>query len=238
MVKVLLGAPTTRDLPIPYVKSLWMTQLKGTLAWEAVFGQAVDVGRNNLVKRFLEKYQYDYLLMHDTDATWDGTAVQRLVDRQLPIVTGIIFKRSIPTVPTVGKFVNISPEGNYMYTFRDTINEILDVVEYEKIDHKTKNELVLAERPGQVKEIDAAGAHFMLIHRDVFTAIGDNWYECTRLNAGEDFAFCRKAQQAGFKLHADFSVFTGHHLGGMMELGLREFMLYRDHEKVETEWIA
>lgn len=239
MTKVLLGAPTTRDLPIPYVRSLWMTGIKGTLAWDTVYGQAVDVGRNTLVQRFLTKYtDFDYLLMHDTDATWHAQAVQRLVDRQLPVVSGVIFKRSIPTVPTIGKFINISPEGNHMYSFKDTVNKILEVVGKEGIDHTTRNELLLDEQPDQIKEIDAAGAHFMLIHRDVLTAIGERWYECTRLNAGEDFAFCRKVQQAGFKLHVDYSVFTGHHLGGTMELGLREFMLYHDKEKLDTEWIA
>ena len=239
MTKVLLGAPTTRDLPIPYVRSLWTTEIKGTLAWDTVYGQAVDVGRNNVVRRFLKNYPgFDYLLMHDTDATWHPKAIQRLVDRQLPVISGVIFKRSLPTVPTMGKFVNISPEGNTMYSYRETINKIVDIIDQYEIQPDTKNAFVLDERPDQVKEIDAAGAHFMLIHRDVLTAIGDNWYECTRLNAGEDYAFCRKVQQAGYKLHADFSVFTGHHLGGMMELGLREFMLYRDHVKLDTEWIA
>lgn len=238
MTKVLLGAPTTRDLPIPYVRSLWMTAIKGQLAWDTVYGQAVDVGRNNIVKKFLDKYTgYDYLLMHDTDATWHPEAVQRMVDRQLPVVSGIIFKRSIPTVPTVGKFINISPEGYHMYSYKETINKIVDIVDEENTDI-IRNEILFEDKPDRVKEIDAAGAHFMLIHRDVLTAIGENWYECTRLNAGEDFSFCRKVQQAGFKLYADFSIFTGHHLGGMIEIGLREFLAYRDKVKLDTEWIA
>lgn len=238
MPKVLMGAPTTRDLPIPYVRSLWTTEIKGTIAWDVVYGQAVDLGRNTLVDRFLTKYtDFDYLLMHDTDATWAPGAVQRLLDRDKPVISGIIFKRSIPTVPTLGKFSSISVDGHYMYSFKDTCNSIVDMVDQSGAEI-TKNEMLLDIQPGQVREIDAAGAHFMLIRRDVLEKIGENWYECTRLNAGEDFHFCRKVQAAGYKLYADFSVFTGHHVGGNMEIGFREWMLYRDKEKLETEWIA
>ena len=212
------------------------------MAWDIVYGQGVDVGRNSVVKRFLTSKHYadfDYLLMHDTDASWSPGALQRLVDRNVAVITGMIFKRSIPTVPTVGKFVNTDVEGHHMYSFKDTINKIKDISDREIFDLKEmKNELLLDKTPGDVVEVDGAGAHFMLIHRDVLTAIGDNWYQCIRQGAGEDYDFCRKVKQAGFKIHADFSVFTGHHLGSLITVGLREFLHYTSKERLETEWIA
>ena len=120
MANVLIGAPTTRDLPVPYVRSLWTTALRGKTAWEIIYGQSVDNGRNHLVRRFLTSPYYkefDYLLMHDTDATWHPEALQRLLDRDLPVVTAIMFKRSVPTIPTNGKFVTKDVEGHYMYSF-------------------------------------------------------------------------------------------------------------------------
>lgn len=242
MTKVLIGAPTTRDLPVPYVRSLWTTSIKGSLAWDIVYGQSVDSGRNMLVDRFLNNKSYkdfDYLLMHDTDATWEAGAVQRLIDRDLPVVTGIIFKRSIPTLPTAGKFVSISPEGNHMYSFKETINKIKDVLDREKfVIDNIKNELTLDRHDGDVVEIDGAGAHFMLIKREVLEKIGSNWYQCTKNGSGEDYDFCRKVLKAGYRIYADFSVFTGHHIGGMITVGLREFAYFTDNERIVTEWIA
>lgn len=242
MANVLIGAPSTRDLPIPYVRSLWTTVINGSLAWDIIYGQSVDNGRNALVDRFLKHKGYanfDYLLMHDTDATWEAGAVQRLVDRDLPVVTGMIFKRCIPTLPTAGKFVQISPDGHHMYSFKDTINKIKDVIDREKFDLDTmQNEITLDKHDNDIVEIDGAGAHFMLIRRDVLEKIGSNWYQCTRSGAGEDYDFCRKVKDAGFKIYADFSVYTGHHIGGMITVGLKEFAHYVDNKKISTEWIA
>jgi hypothetical protein len=58
-------------------------------------------------------------------------------------------------------------------------------------------------------EMDAVGSGCLLVHRDVFLALSDPWFECTRkaelerrVYSGEDFGFCEKAKAKGF------SVFT------------------------------
>lgn len=237
MPNLFIGAPTTRDLPIPYVKSLWMTSINGIIGFDWSIGQAIDIGRNSVIKKFLALKTYDYLLMHDTDASWSPGAAQRLMDRELPVVTGVIFKRGLPTIPTIGKHVSISPEGSHMYSFAATMNKIMAVAEREKLDENCSNNQLFEKRDDDIQEIDGAGAHFMLIRRDVLEAIGNDWwFQCTRTNSGEDFDFCRKVQSAGFKLYCDFSVYTGHHLGYGMELGIREFMMYTDKAKIETVW--
>lgn len=237
MPNVFLGAPTTRDLPIPYVKSLWTTEIKGKMSWDVVYGQAIDIGRNSIIKKFLKYTEYDYLLMHDSDASWSPGAVQRMVDRDLPCVTGVIFRRGFPTLPTIGKHVSISPEGAHMYSFTDTVNKIYEIAAREKWDRDVSNNQLLEKHDGDIQEVDGAGAHFMLIRRDVIEAIGtDWWYQCSRTNSGEDFDFCRKVQAAGFKLYCDFSIFTGHHLGGTLELGVREFLMFADKAKLDTVW--
>ena len=237
MTKVLMSAPTTRDLPIPYVKSLWTTEIKGTLAWDIIYGQAVDVARNIIVERFLSNFKdFDYLLMHDSDCSFAPGSVQRLVDRDLPVVTGIIFRRGFPTVPTIGKFVGLNPDGRHLYSFVDVTNKLIEIAEREKVDDETPNQLLLPMQDGDIQEIDGAGAHFMLIRRDVLEAIKENWYQCTTVNGGEDFFFCRQVQKAGFKLYVDYSVYTGHHLGGTLELGFKEFVMYSDKVKMDAVW--
>ena len=236
MGNVFIATPTTRDFPGTYIKSIWTTEIKGRVAWDYVEGQAIDIGRNSVVKKFLKLKDYDYLLMHDSDATWHPGAIQRLIERDLPVVTAVIFKRGLPTLPTIGKHVSISPEGAHLYSFADTINRILEVVKREKLDPDCRNIQLFDKHSDDIQEIDGAGAHFMLIRRDVLEAMSEPYYQCSRVNSGEDFYFCRKVQEAGFKQYVDYSVYTGHHVGGGIEFGIREFMLYSDKAKLDTVW--
>lgn len=235
MPDVFIATPTTRDFSVQYVSSLWQTRIHGAAHWTAISGQAIDIGRNLLIKSFL-KSGMDYLLMHDSDATWHPEAIDRLLSRNLPVVTAIIFKRSLPTVPTIGKLVGVGVTGAFMYGFADTMNKIVEKCEREHVAADTPNELLFDACEDDVHEIDGCGAHFYAIRRDVLEAIGDNWYQETSTNGGEDFAFCRKVQQAGFKLYADYSVFTGHVVGPGVEIGVREFMLFRDRVKADVPW--
>lgn len=235
MTSVFLATPTTRDLSVQYVTSLWQTQIRAAATWMPVVGQALDVGRNILVERFL-KSGMDFLLMHDSDATWNQGAVQRLVDRNLPVVTAVIFQRKIPTVPTIGIAAGKSPEGHQMYGFTHTINRVLEKVERDGMP-EDKNELLYPKSPDDLEEIDGAGAHFMLIRRDVVEAIRAPWYQNTSINAGEDFYFCRQVKAAGIKMYVDYSVFTGHVVGPGLEIGIRQFLMFRDKVKLGEAWI-
>jgi hypothetical protein len=205
-----------------------------------VVGQAIDTARNTICERFL-KSEYDYLLMHDSDATWHPDAVERLVSRNLPFVTGLIFWRHLPTVPTIGKAVGISPEGGHMYSFAGTVERINKRIEDEaqrgNVGTDTPNELCFPEQPDDIEEIDGAGMHFCLIRRDVIRKIGMPWFECSVTNSGEDFDFCRKVKKYGFKLYVDYSVFTGHVVGPGMEIGVREFLMGQGSgAKVDVLW--
>ena len=235
MPDVFIATPTTRDFSIQYVSSLWQTRIHGAAHWTAVGGQAIDIARNLLIKSFL-KSGMDYLMMHDSDATWHPDAIDRLLSRNLPVVTAIIFKRGLPTVPTIGKLVGVGVTGAFMYGFADTMNKIVEKCEREHLAADTPNELLFDATLDDIQEIDGCGAHFCMIRRDVLEAIGDSWYQETSTNGGEDFAFCRKVQQAGFKLYADYSVFTGHVVGPGVEIGVREFMLFRDKVKIDVPW--
>ena len=235
---IALGTPSTRPFSAQYVSALWNTRIKADgVAWLPVIGQAIDIGRNVVCKRALAA-NADFLLMHDSDATWHPDAVMRLIERNLPVVTGVIFKRELPTIPTIGKYVSVSTDGSVTYSFADCVNTILAKVERENVTPDTKNELLFDKQPDDLQEIDACGAHFVLIRRDVLQAVGDPWFACTSVNGGEDFDFCRKAIKAGFKLYADYSVFTGHVVGDGVEIGLREFLMFRDKMKAETTWLA
>lgn len=240
MPSVFLGTPSTREFSAAYVSSLWLTRFDGPAAWHTIGGQAIDIARNMIIKTFLSSGM-DFLLMHDSDASWHPEAPARLVSRNLPVVTGIIFKRALPTFPTIGKDVgpSVQGDGTHLYNFAGTLKRINEIIDREKLTDAAKNELLFEPRAGDIQEIDGAGAHFMLIRRDVLEKIKEPWYQCTNPNAGEDFDFCRKVQAAGFKLYVDYSVFTGHIAGPAFEIGLREYILYGTGSK-ETNllWMA
>lgn len=227
---VYVACPATRDFSVQYNASFFSTRWPGKTTWCPVIGQAIDVGRNTICKRFAQS-DYDYLLMHDSDATWHPEAVERLVSRGLPFVTSVIFWRHLPTVPTIGKHVSLDATGSHMYSFAGTIERIQQKIAQEtergNVDEYAPNELVFPAQPDDLEEIDGCGMHWCLIRRDVIARIGYPWFECTDTNSGEDFDFCRKVQKAGFKLHVDYSVFTGHVVGPGMEIGVREFLLGR-----------
>ncbi len=242
MANIWLGTPTTRDFSAQYVSSLVLTRIHGLMAWDPVIGQAIDLGRNTVISRFLKDPQFEYLLMHDSDATWHPDAVERLASRDLPVVTGVIFKRSLPTVPTIGTRVSTGPAGESLYGFGGTINRIVSKIKQEqaagRLGNKFANELLFDPQPDDLEEIDGCGAHFCLIRRDVLEAVTFPWYECTTPNGGEDFDFCRKVQRAGFKMYVDYSVFTGHVAGPGIELGVNQFLQSWNGAEVPTTWIA
>lgn len=241
MASVWIGTPATRDFSPYYINSLWQSRIKGNAAWDAVYGQAIDIGRNEVCRRYL-KSPLDFLLMHDSDATWHPDAIQRMMERNLPVVTGVIFKRQVPTLPTIGKHVSIGPAGEHFYNFSETINRIMQRTEIEtregNLKEDSQNELLFPRRPDDLQEIDGAGAHMMLIRRDVIEKIGYPWFECTSTNGGEDFDFCRKVQAAGFQMYVDYSIFTGHVVGPGCVIGLKEFLSFYSGKPLELVWSA
>lgn len=68
--------------------------------------------------------------------------------------------------------------------------------------------------PAGWSEVQLVGSGCLLIHRDVFLALTDPWFECprelvtkNRQHGGEDFTFCDKARAKGFPVwtHAGFA---------------------------------
>lgn len=236
MPSVYAACPSTRDFSVQYVESLFLTRYPGPMAWSALLNQDIQTARNLICERFL-KSGMDFLLMHDSDATWHPDAIARLASRNLPAVTGMIFMRRIPPIPSVGQHTAIYADGSHIYSFGETVNRLLAMNKAGRFNDCSRNEILFDPRADDLQEIDGAGAHFMLIRRDVIEKIGSPWYVCTEHNSGEGFDFCRRAQAAGFKLYADWSVFTGHVAGPGITLGVREFLACWA-EQVDIPWTS
>lgn len=230
MKTLVVATPTTRPFEAEYVVSLFQT--KGNVQWFPMRNRPVDEARNVLAAKFLQAPgKPEYLLFADSDATWHPEAPLRLMERDLPVVTGFIYRRKLPPVPTIGNYVGRNEKGSHIYEFASTVRSLLEYTRARGIDTDTENELVLekTDEVNDLLEVSGCGAHFLLIRRDAFKHLRMPYFRCTGLGAGEDFFFCRKLREAGIPIYADLTVHTGHIAGPGNNFGLRELLSYMKH---------
>jgi GT2 family glycosyltransferase len=71
----------------------------------------------------------------------------------------------------------------------------------------------LEEPPTETSRVDAVGAGFVIVRRDVWEAIDGHWFDYEHYNGrqlGEDVAFCHKVADAGFEILLDPRVRLAH----------------------------
>jgi len=164
----------------------------------------VDIARNKLVKQL----NRDWLFFMDADQTFHPDTLKRLMQWNMNIVSGITFKRVGEPIPMVYQYRYEVGQGHYYLPMVKEIGEYLTKFK-EELKDKTG---AIVGPPFALLECDGVSTGCLLIHRRVFDAIEEPWFECDPgTKGGEDFNFCRKAQEAGFKIYADPSVMTGHY---------------------------
>jgi len=131
--------------------------------------------------RLAEKYlDADYILWIDTDMMFRPNSLKKLLDCNKDIVSGLYFSRGYPFQPLASHKVR----GTNLFKPADV----------------NKNGLI---------EVDAAGFGFMLIKKGVFDKIEKPWFVYKK-TLGEDYYFCTKAKEAGFKVFVNCDVQCGH----------------------------
>jgi GT2 family glycosyltransferase len=154
--------------------------------WNINTAFPLDLARNQCVKEALA-WDADYILFFDDDVLPPNDGLVKLVMDALPIVSGLYFDRRPPYTPLIARRKN-----------RGKPWSLGEKVEWdiEFARNYPRNQLV---------EVDATGLGFMLVRREVFEEIAEPWF-VIQPNYGEDFSFCWKAQQAGFKIYVDTNV--------------------------------
>jgi predicted peroxiredoxin len=123
----------------------------------------------------------DYLLFLDSDTLPPSDAIEKLLAHDKPIVGGLYFMRMPPFWPLMMK--------------RDAATGL-----YAAIKDWPENSLV---------EVDSTGLGCLLIKREVFEKIEKPWFKFEP-PLSEDFYFCRRARDAGYKIFVDTSVKCEH----------------------------
>jgi SAM-dependent methyltransferase len=197
---------------------------------------AVDVARNKIVSR-LEK---DWIFFMDSDQTFPPETLTRLLSWDLPVVSGLYFKTPGLPVPHCYKYAwekggktEEFNEHSYMALI-GTIQEYLSKFG-DKIKKGEPTALIPASRADLI-ECDGIGGGCLLVHKRVFEAIEPPYFKCSpNSNLGEDFYFCRKVQEAGFKIFVDPGIICGHRAKGL--IGYRHFLNWiANAPRKDIEW--
>lgn len=182
-MKLGIGIPNNFPmLPSSFFDS-FITMEKPNFVYLRSSAGPIDDMRNNIVKdAFLTGCTH--LIMMDTDQVYDTKTIPRLLSHRLPIVGCLVYRRYPPFDPLM---------------FRGEMNQ------YQRIPDWT---------PGELVEVDATGTGCLCFDMNVFRKIPSPWFRSWSTPSGspvgEDFDFCDKARQAGFKIYVDTGCVAGH----------------------------
>ena len=165
---------------------------------EITSGPRIASARNNIVEAFLDQLSADWLLMIDADMVFRPEAVDTLLKAADPVLR-----------PVVGGLCFGGGRGGDIFP---TIYVMTPEEPCKIIEDYPENALC---------EVDATGAAFLLMHRDVLEKMraeyADHpypWFvEGTiykNISFGEDWAFCMRVKQMGLPIHVHTGAKTGH----------------------------
>jgi hypothetical protein len=196
---VLIATPG-RNVEMPYLKSLMDTLevlQEKNISYKFInqYSSQVSAAREGTIMndRFLDitsttpmlgKATYDKVLWIDSDMSWTPEDFLKLYESEKDIVSGVY----------------VSDHNVLMYT-------------PSNYEHLKQNDLV---------EITHAGFGFICVKQGVFESMTRPWFETryvkTTVNGGEhlvpygeDYSWCVKAREAGFKIYLDPTVRLSHH---------------------------
>ncbi len=179
-------------------------------------GYAADEAAREIFREFL-KTDSTHLFLLDGDATVAPKTLTRLMSRNLPVVSALVFTKSIPPTPTIWR--GASGIAGQFVTWRTRVDDVVKFFESDGVgaqvrkafsENNTQSALVLDDRPNALSRTDNVGFHCTLIRRDVIETIGEPFCEGTPQGVHEDFDFSARAICAGFDLYVDKTVISGH----------------------------
>ena len=223
--------PDTRDFTISLAKFMSGSSREiDKIIWKNAYGLDHAGSRNYLIESWkLDKT--DYLLFVDNDCVFPAGAVERLVERNKPIICGGMFTKTIPPRPTIGIYMGADKDGKDHYSFEEYGNSIIHYAHAHNKFSIPENAYLFPKgnNSDDLMKCDACGMHFTLIRKDVLETIKPPYFVMMgKSGAGEDFYFCKKAREAGFDIYTDKSVQTGHCAGETYDFGLRELLILNE----------
>lgn len=187
-MRILIGMPCVREIPMKTVRSLLATAQRGVVDVMFVEGSLIYDSRDSIAHTAVEN-GYDYILYADSDMVFDSEDLKKLVAHDTDIVSGLYVTRH-------------GEDNNVCYT--DVITRRRFPYRQPKLIHDTKST--------GYSEIAAVGFGFCLIKTSVIKTLF-KYYKSIfepKWGVGEDIAFCIRARRHGFKIFVDRDVRLGH----------------------------
>lgn len=162
-----------------------------------VEGADVAVARNLLAEK--AKEVADYIFFIDDDVLPPINTITKLLSHDKDIVCGLYFAKQEPHFPQI-----------FLKNYEDDLSKDDPTPKwtgrYDCIENYKRDALI---------EIDTCGAGCMLIKADVFKKLKLPYFQYIPKGEdtprkGEDFYFCEKARDAGYKIYCDTSIICKH----------------------------
>lgn len=201
MGSVLIGYPASHMVHTDWARTMMemlvfeLTQRRRLVGLAPIIGTRVAVGRNSIVRKFLEETNADWLFFIDTDMVVSHDLLERMLERaesgDYPILGALCY--------------GVRGDDKFAVMF--------------DYDEASGSHLPILQPWDQTQKVDATGAAALLIRRDVLLAMRDRypnpieWFADELYNGryqGEDITFCRRARELGFSIHVATDIVVGH----------------------------
>lgn len=180
-----------RDMIRTLIDMLAYSAMQG-VKWQGHFcgGSNICINRIDAVYQARET-QASWILFIDSDMAIPVDLMTRLVSHDVDIVSGVYFGKVRPFMPIVARWTDPTDHSRGYTPLRD----IPDT--------------------DQLMEVDGVGGGCLLVKTEVFDKIPEPFFEFKgpvgqKYPYGEDWTFCQKAQDAGYKIWCDPLSKCGH----------------------------
>jgi len=191
---IFIGQPSIGGIRPEHVMNVvgWFMSGKYRVAYHPVIGKIPhDAARNQLVADFLDDGTFDYMLFLDANTVASYDTLEKLLatDKDMVSATAQTFKvtsnNNKHIVPT--SFRYNEEKGGYSYNFGIGI-----------------------------EEVDITHMACTLVKREVLEDISPPWFSFEFANkegtliVGEEFTFCRRVKEAGYKIFNRYDILSHH----------------------------
>lgn len=193
ILKYLVAIPCFDTVYTDFMLSLLNMQRVGESYCQVVKSSLIYDARNKLADQAI-KGGYDRVMWLDSDIIFQPDLMVKLaehLDNGLKYVSGLYFKRQLPTSPVCFKTITQRKEG------KELITEALTYENYPK---------------DQLFPVDATGFGAVMLTVDLLKRVTEKYGLpfSPQLGLGEDMSFCWRAKQVGATLFCDSRIKLRH----------------------------
>ena len=200
-MEILLGLPMMTTCHTAHVRALLPMIRQYRYPAFSTISTSIAAARTHIVKGAI-KQSFKYVMFIDDDMVFPPWGVNKLWEQDKDIIGGLYFSKYPPFTPHIREYAD---------------KKLIPIEDYPK---------------EETFEVGAIATGFMLVRREVFKGIEEPWfdYHFNDMNTSDDFHFCMKAKDAGYKIFCDPTIEL-RHVGGPQGVTEETYEDYRRRHK-------